>query len=112
MVANNILAIKSNFVMMGKQHSLLDHPDIKYFTKSMQINHPLSITQRNIMSLDTLAKLFDLFDTIPSSYTIKAIFLMAFFSFMRISNLVPYLQSPERDIELFSLHFFYLVTTR
>ena len=53
MVANNISAVKANFVMMGLDHTTLEHPHIKYFTKSMKINRPLAVTQRNIMSLET-----------------------------------------------------------
>ena len=89
-LSNNISAVKANFVMMGLNHTLLEHPRIKYFTKSMGINRPLTIKQRNIMCLDTLADLVRAWESIPCGYTFRAIFLMEFFGFMPISNLVPH----------------------
>ena len=57
MSANNVAAIKANFVMYGIDHAVMDHPRIKYFVKSMCINRPLSVPKRNIMSLKQLIEL-------------------------------------------------------
>ena len=35
MVANNVAAIKANFVMYGIDHSVMEHPRVKCFLKSM-----------------------------------------------------------------------------
>ena len=89
MVANNISAIKAMFVMYGLPHPLLQHPRVHYFIKSLKINRPLSVTSRNIMSLPELTELVKLCDSLPIGSPFKAIFRIAFFCFLRISNLVP-----------------------
>ena len=101
MLANNISALKANFVKWGLKFKIWDHPRIKYFLKSVKINRPLRPTRRNIMSLDVLRKLIKACDTLESNYTYKAIFLMAFFGFSRISNLAPHSYSqfdPSRHL--------------
>ena len=90
MLANNISALKANFVKFGLKFKVWDHPRVKYFLKSVKINRPLCPTRRNIMSLDTLMKLIKACDGLESPFTYKAIFLMAFFGFLRISNLAPH----------------------
>ena len=101
MLANNISALKANFVKWGLKFKIWDHPRIKYFLKSVKINRPLRPTHRNIMSLDVLRKLIKACDTLESHFTYKAIFLMAFFGFLRISNLAPHSYSqfnPSRHL--------------
>ena len=42
------------------------------------------------MSIDTLKDLIAACDAVTSPYTFKAIFLVAFFGFLRISNIAPH----------------------
>ena len=44
MVANYLSAIKASFVLYTMSYSLLDHPRIWYFQKSMRIQRPLTLT--------------------------------------------------------------------
>ena len=74
MVSNNISAIRAKFVMYGLPHDLLHHPRIAYFTKSLKINRPLTVTPRNIMSLATLSNLVHLCSSLTSGQSFKAIF--------------------------------------
>ena len=53
MVANHVSALKAQFIIYGLPFQLLDHPEIKYFIKSLKINRPLTSVTRNIMSLKT-----------------------------------------------------------
>ena len=90
MLANNVSALKANFVMWGLDFNLWDHPRIKYFLKSVKVNRPLCPVCRNIMSLDMLVKSIRACDSLDSDFTYKAMFLMAFFGFLHISNLAPH----------------------
>ena len=90
MVANHISALKASFILHGLDHILLDHPKVRYFTKSMRINRPLSLTKRNIMSLNDLKKLALCCNKIPNGQVFKAVFLISFFAFLRISNVAPH----------------------
>ena len=84
MVANNIAAIKANFVMYGIDHSVMEHQRVKYFFKSMRINRSLSIPVRNVMSLQNLVDIVHLCDHISFCPVFKSVFLIAFFCFLRI----------------------------
>ena len=101
MLSNNISALKAHFVMSALNFSLWDHPSIRYFVKSVKINRPLCPVRRNIMSLETLKQLIQACRILPSYLTFRAIFLMAFFGFLRISNIAPHSYSqfdPSRHL--------------
>ena len=75
MVANHVSALKAMFTLYGMKYALLDD---------------LHTVQRNIMSLEVLKDLVSHCDSIYSGQVFKAIFLIAFFGFLRISNLAPH----------------------
>ena len=41
MLANNVSALKANFVIWGLNFNLWDHPHIRYFLKAVKINRLL-----------------------------------------------------------------------
>ena len=90
MISNNLSALKATFIIHQLDHSVFQSQQISYFVKALKINKPLTVVQRNIMSLDTLKTLVSLCNTIPSGQTFKAAFLLAFFAFLRISNIAPH----------------------
>ena len=90
MIANHVSALKAQFIMYGLPFQLLEHPEIRYFIKSLKINRPLTSVTRNIMSLDNLTALIHQCSFIPAGCVFKSIFLIAFFGFFRISNLAPH----------------------
>ena len=90
MIANHISALKAQFIIYGLPFQLLEHPEIKYFVKSLKINRPFSPVTRTIMSLDKLTALIHQCSFIPFGCVFKSIFLIAFFRFFRISNLAPH----------------------
>ena len=92
MVANHVSAIKAKFIMYDLQYAILDHPKVRYFIRSLKINRPLVQVKRNIMSLQVLQNLVRECNFIfaGKKKVFKAIFLMAFFGFLRISNLAPH----------------------
>ena len=46
-IANYVSAIRANVVLYDLPFSLLDHPKIKYFVKSVRINRPLAVKSHN-----------------------------------------------------------------
>ena len=83
-------AIKAKFIMFDLDHAILDHPKVRYFVRSLKINRPLVVVKRNIMSLQVLSNLVKECNFIFAGKVFKAIFLMAFFGFLRISNVAPH----------------------
>ena len=87
-VANYISAIKSNLAMYGI--STLPSQRITYFQKSLALQRKFSVKIKKIIDLPLLHKIITLCDTTYMGQIYKAIYLVAFFSFLRISNLVPH----------------------
>ena len=78
MIDNHISA----FVLNGLDHTLLDHPHLRYITQSLKMNTPLTVVQHNHLSLNKLLySLLDLAVTLPKGIVYKAVFLVAFFGF-------------------------------
>ena len=108
MIANHVSALKAQFIIYGLSYHLLDHPEIRYFIKSLKINRPLTSVPRNIMSLDNLTALVRQCAFIPDGNVFKSIFLIAFFVFFRISNLAPHSLTsfdPSRHLTLCDITF-------
>ena len=83
MLANHVSAAKAQFAIRG-----LD--TVKYFLKSIRINRPMKIVKKNVMDVDTLNKLIHLCDSIYMGKIFEAVFLLAFFGFLRLSNIAPH----------------------
>ena len=90
MLANYVSTIKAMFILFHLDHHVLEDPKIKYFIKSVRINKPLSFICRNIMDLKTLRNLVHLCDHSYMGIVYKAVFLTAFYGFLRLSNLAPH----------------------
>ena len=90
MIVNYISALKAMSIIYSLPHDPFDHPQIKYFIRSIKTNRPLVVSRKNIMDIPTLTKLVDCCLGVSNSKTFKAMFLTAFFGFFRLSNLAPH----------------------
>ena len=89
------------FILFHLDQLVLEDPKIKYFIKFVRINRPLSFTHRNIMDLDTLRKFVYWCAHSYMGIVYKAVFLTAFYGFLRPSNLAPHSRlsfDPSRHI--------------
>ena len=76
--------------MYSLDHRMLEHPRVCYFTKAMKINRPLSLTKRNVITIEDLENISLLCEQFPYGVIFRAVFLMTFFAFLRISNLAAH----------------------
>ena len=90
MVANYVSAIRASFVMYDLPYHMLDHPKVKYFLKSLRINRPVVVTPHNIITTSRLIDISLACDLVTSPQVFRAAFLLSFFAFLRLSNLVPH----------------------
>ena len=90
MLANHISACKAKFTMYGLQFHLWDHPNVKYFLKSVKINRSIVVNKKHIIDLDMLNHIIKHCDTLYLGVVFKAVFLLAFFGFLRLSNITPH----------------------
>ena len=86
-LANNISACRAKFVMNGPQFALWDHPNVRYMLKSVKINRPIVISRKNFIDLQVLHQIVGHCDNMYLGKVFKAVFLLAFFGFLRLSNI-------------------------
>ena len=90
MLANYVSALKAMAVVYNIEYTVFDHPQVKYYLKAVRINRPLSVPRRNIMDIPTLRCLISLVSPLSNAITFKALFLVGYFGFFQLSNLVPH----------------------
>ena len=69
------------------------HPSISRYIRSITINSPFNPTPRGVFDLQTLYNIFISCDILNDPTLFRAIFLTAFFGFLRMSNIAPHSSS-------------------
>ena len=67
-----------------------EDPKVKYFLKAVRINCPLKVSQKHVIDIVTLQCLISLVESFSNGITYKAMFLVSYFGFFCLSNLVPH----------------------
>ena len=74
----------------GLDTSPLSHPAVSRFLRSLSINSPFRPTRRGIFDIRTLYHISKACDSLPDPLLFRAIFLVAFYAFLRLSNIAPH----------------------
>ena len=90
LIANYISAIKANMALHGLSVYAFQDPRITYFQRSLSIHKPFSPVVKKIIDIPLLTSIVQICDSMWMGQIFKALYLTAFFSFLRISNLVPH----------------------
>ena len=90
MLNNYVSALKTMSVVHNINFKVFSHPQIMYYLKSVRVNRSMSVPRRNIIDIPTLMRLISLVSYLKNAITFKALFLVAYFGFFRLSNLVPH----------------------
>ena len=98
-VANHISAVKTTLTTYGISVLPFLDPRIKYFQKSLSLSKQFTGKIRKIIDISTLTDIVTVCDTMWMGQIYKALYLVAFFSFLRISNLVPHKISSFSPLE-------------
>ena len=89
-IANYMAAVRTLHII----HGLLTHPfidqRIHLYLKSLKINAPFDPTLRPLIDIQKLHSLLSYCDTALYPYIFKALYLTCFFSFLRLSNILPH----------------------
>ena len=89
-LANYVSAIRTHFIMYSWDTAILKDQKISMFIKSVTINRPFQPKTVSILDIDVLQKIIDVSKTLPYSETFVPLYLLAFFSFLRLSNIIPH----------------------
>ena len=88
-ISNYVSAAKAMLNFYGISTVVFDHARIKLYLRSLQINRPLIITQNPVISIQMLHAICEVCDTMFMGQIYKGVYLLCFFSFLRLSNLLP-----------------------
>ena len=89
-MANHLSAIKAKMSIFGLSTSCFQDQRINYFQKSVTLHRPFKASLKNLIDIDTLHLIVRACDFTYMGQIFKAIYTLAFFSFVRLSNLVPH----------------------
>ena len=89
-LVNHLSAIKANLAIYGLPTQIFHDPRIKYFQKSITLHRPFKAALKSIINIDTLQLIVRLCDSTYMGHVFKAVYTVAFFSLLRLSNLVPH----------------------
>ena len=93
------IASLSSFYNLDPSH--LSHPAVLRFVRSISINSHFRPTPRGIFDVRTMYDISKACDSLPDPPLFRAIFLIAFYGFLRMSNIAPHSASQFSP----SIHF-------
>ena len=88
-ISNYLAAIKAKFALFALDTSPFFDPRIKYYTRALARQAPLTIRLKTIIDIPLLTNIVQQCEHFYMGYVFQAAFLLAFFAFFRISKLVP-----------------------
>ena len=88
-VLNYLSSIKAKFRLFNFSLAPLEHEWVALCLRSISLNVPVAKKLKGVLSLEQLEQIVDVCDTVQNGVIYKAVFLLAFFAFLRLSNLVP-----------------------
>ena len=89
-MAKHISAMKAKMALCGLSLAMFDDPRMKYFQNAMFLKRPFKANLKKIIDIDTLQLIIKACDFTYMGQIFKAVYTIAFFSFLRLSNLVPH----------------------
>ena len=89
-LANHLSAVKTSLSLHGLDVSSFMDPRIKLYNKAIMRHRPFNPSIKPIIDIDTLQPIALQCDIMHMGHICKAAILLAFFSFLCISNLVPH----------------------
>ena len=89
-IANYLTGIRAFFVVYGCDTHSFRHEQIQLFQKFIKLNVQFQPKSNTIITILQLYSIISVCDTLPNSVVYKAVYLVAFFSFLRVSNLLPH----------------------
>ena len=108
-ICNYLAGLRTMFII----HNLPTHPfrdeKIQMFVKSVKINRPLLIKTNSIFTEQMLLDIIATTETLEFSEIFLSVDLLAFFSFLRLSNMVPHEKNgfdPSRHLARGDIIFF------
>ena len=88
--ANHLSAIKAKLALFGITAYIFQDPRLKYFQRAMILHRPFKVALKTIIDIPTLQLMVRHCDFTYMGQVFKAVYTITYFSFVRLSNLVPH----------------------
>ena len=98
-INNYLSAIKTMLQLYGLPSLPFRDHRISYFTKALKLQAPLRVSFKSIIDIPLLHEIVTACNSMYMGQIYKACFLTSFFTFLRISNLVPHTLSSFNPLE-------------
>ena len=89
-MANYLSAIRSQFFIFGLDVTCFTDSRLKLYQRAIQLHAPLTVKLNKIIDIPLLVKIYEECDYMYMGQIYKALYLLSFFSFLHMSNLVPH----------------------
>ena len=89
-ICNYLAGIRAFFILHGLPTDIFQDHRIQMFVKSLKINRPLMIKSNPVFSTDMLTHIVLQSQKFEFSHIFTPLYLLAFYSFLRLSNIVPH----------------------
>ena len=83
---NTVSALRAKFILYSLSYQVFEHPKVKMLLKSFVTNEVPHFRIKNIISVQVLQQISEMCNYLAFPKLFRAIFLLAFFSFLRISH--------------------------
>ena len=89
-IANYIAALRAFHIVSALQTDSFQDKRIPLFLKALKMQTPLRIPVRSHVDVELLSSIIALCDSLPHSHIFKALYLLCYVSFLRLSNIFPH----------------------
>ena len=89
-LANYMAAIRAYHILHGLDTAPFKHERLSLYLKSLRIQAPLAPSRRSIVDIQLLTKIIQTCDLYKFPLIFKPLYLLCFFSFLRLSNILPH----------------------
>ena len=98
-MANHLSAIKAKMALFGLSTAIFQDQRLKYFQKAITLHRPFKAKLKSLIDIDTLMLIVRACDFTYMGQIFKAVYTLALFSFLRLSNLVPHTVSTYSPLQ-------------
>ena len=89
-IRNYLASISTMASLYNLDHAVVTHPLVNRYLRGLSLHSPFRPTPRGIFDVHTLYLISQQCDTLPDPILFRAIFLTAFYAFLRMSNMAPH----------------------
>ena len=89
-ISNYLAGIRAQCIVFNRDTAAFQHQQIQHFLKSLKINRPLHPKLHKHIDIQLLTSILQVADTLHHSHIFKPLYILAYFSFLRLSNILPH----------------------